>query len=195
MPGIIAGLSGFVDRSIGKGIVSAGWLNRIGKSGAAAAGGGAISVQLSAAGIGNGADTTADTLFSLTLPANVFDIVGRNIEVVAWGSCTSQAATRTVALTWGASPGNASIAPTISLTSGTAGSWQFVLNVFKTASNVQIATCAFDNTGAAAPRSIALFNAGTEVDTSPIKILLTGQTSVASANSILANGLAVYGYN
>jgi len=198
MPGSIVGVTGFIERQKGKGYVESSALQRLGKGGASVAGGGCLSAQLSAAGIGNGADVTADTLFSLILPANVFDIAGRNIEIIAWGNVTATSATKTVLLTWGAAgtgSGNASITAQAQWTTTQTGNWFMCLNVWKTASNVQIGVSTIDQIGATTARLVSVTNNGSETDTSPIKILLTGQSTAATANTVVANGMVVYGYN
>ena len=46
---------------------------------------GAISKQFAASGVGNGADTTDDTLFTYSLPASSLDVAGRTLRVRAFG--------------------------------------------------------------------------------------------------------------
>lgn len=46
---------------------------------------GMVSSQTSAAGVGNGADTTDDTLFTYSLPANSLDANGKTVRIHAWG--------------------------------------------------------------------------------------------------------------
>jgi hypothetical protein len=71
MPGTVGAVTGFIERQKGRGYVESSALQRFGKGGAAMAGGGNIFVGQSAAGIGNGADTTEDVLFTVSLPAIV----------------------------------------------------------------------------------------------------------------------------
>src|SRR5258708_4023447 len=57
---------------------------------------GNINRQVSIAGAGNGADTTEDTLFTFTIPANAFDTLGRGVMVSAFGTTGTSAHTKTV---------------------------------------------------------------------------------------------------
>jgi hypothetical protein len=102
MPGAIGVVSGIQDRELGRSIASAAVLQRIGKGGTLAAGGGNILCFSSAAGVGNGADTTEDTLFTANLPASTLDVVGRQILLEAWGALSATNAVKTIRLYFGA---------------------------------------------------------------------------------------------
>jgi len=199
MPGKLTGpITGFTDRAKGKGVVSSSWLAQMGKGAAQMAGGGCLAANLSVAGFGNTADTGPDTLTSLILPPNTFDLVGRNLEIQAWGTTLGTVATRSVGVTWGMSPGSASIvAGPMTLTTSVVNNWLIVLTVFKQASNVQIgfATYELSAAGAAVSRIMNNYTAGSEVDTAAIIIGVTASVSTSTANSVLCNGLAVYGFN
>jgi hypothetical protein len=190
MPGIIGALTGFIERQKGKGFVESSALQRMGKSGASMAGGGCISAQLSNAGIGNGADTTADTLFSVSLPANVFDIVGRSLQFFAWGSVTASSATKTVAFAFGSS-----ITTSVAYTTTQTGAWALDVNLWKTGASAQGGFALMDTIGATTTRNVTVFTAGTETDTAAIVAKITGQSSVGTAGYVLCNGFVVYGYN
>ena len=83
MPGFLNGpLTGFTDRSKGKGVVSASWLQQIGKSAAQAAGGGVVG-GYNGAGISPGAINNDNVLAVWTVPANFFDVAGRALEIQA----------------------------------------------------------------------------------------------------------------
>src|SRR5258708_5614516 len=62
---------------------------------------GNINRQVSIAGAGNGADTTEDTLFTFTIPANAFDTLGRGVMVSAFGTTGTSAHTKTVRMYFG----------------------------------------------------------------------------------------------
>lgn len=194
MPGFLAGpVSGFMDRMKGKGMCSSSFLNQVGKGAALSAGGGSLAVFSSVAGVGNGADTTEDTLFTATIPANTFDIPGRQLLLEAFGSISATNAVKTVRVYFGTSIVYAGIIVTPAAV--TAGDWQAQLLVTKTANNVQIAVAAGDFSGAAAVRSIQKFLTGSEADTAGIVVKITGQSSVATANTVLCNQLTISGYN
>jgi hypothetical protein len=198
MPGLLIGPStGFTDRSLGKGTVSRSWLARIGKSTAQASGGGNVFSQLSAAGVGNGADTTVDTLMSASLPANLFDIPGVCVTVQAFGTVIATSATKTVSFKFGAGV-NQSI---VSYTTTNLGSWQFYAQIFKVSANVQLILIQADAggttaslLGASGGRASAIFN-GAETDTAAIPIAVTGQSTVATANTVTCQGFVVDAYN
>jgi hypothetical protein len=199
MPGFLTGpLSGFVDRMKGKGMCSSSFLTQIGKSSAQSAGGGNIFSFLSAAGAGNGADATDDTLVSCSLPANLFDVAGRCVTVQAWGNITATSATKTLQFKFGA----AALQPITSYTTTTTGQWQFYVQIYKVSSNVQQLLYAADTSttpasmfgGGALTRSM-LVATGAEVDTAAIPLVITGKASSSTANLVLCNGMIVDAYN
>ena len=77
----------------------------------------------------------------------------------------------------------------------TTGDWSAQLLVTKTASNAQIALGTSDFSGAAVVRNVQRFTAGAQVDTAPIVVKITGQSSVATANSAVCNQFVIGGYN
>src|ERR1700758_2535980 len=62
---------------------------------------GNASVQVSAAGLGNAADTTDDVLFTYALPANALDAAGRQITITAAGKFASTANNKRIKIWWG----------------------------------------------------------------------------------------------
>lgn len=198
MPGKLVGpTSGYVDRMKGKGMCSSSFLQQIGGSSALSAGGGCVFAQLSAAGVGNGADTTDDTLMTCSLPANVFDVAGRCITIQAWGTITAGAMTKTIQFKFGA----AALQSVVSYLTGNAGTWQLNVQIYKVSSNVQVLLYQADGTGTiatslglSAGRGL-LTSAGAEVDTAAIPLVITGKASTATANQSLCNGLIVDAYN
>jgi hypothetical protein len=113
-----------------------------------AASGGNLLTFSSAAGVGNGADTTEDTLFTATLPPNTLDIAGRQILLEAWGSLSATNAVKTIRMYFGSS-----IVAQVTPAAVTAGDWSAQLLVTKTANNVQIALGTSDFSGAAVVRN------------------------------------------
>lgn len=198
MPGLLTGpVSGFTDRSKGKGVVSNSWLAQIGKSSAQAAGGGNIFSFTPATPVANGADTTADTLAQAILPANIFDIVGRCVTVQAFGTVSATSATKTVAFTFGAGI-NQSI---VQFTTTNGGQWQFYAQIFKTGANTQTMMIQADAGGTTASilgltggRALLILTA-TETDTAAITMKVTGQSSVATAGLVNCAGFICDGYN
>jgi hypothetical protein len=131
MPGSITSISGVQDRGIaGRSVASSAALQRIGKGGTLASGGGNVAVFSSAAGIGNGADVTEDILFTASLPANTLDIVGRQILLEAWGALSATNAVKTIRMYFGAL---VYIAAQVTPAAVTAGDWSAQLLVTKTA--------------------------------------------------------------
>src|SRR5579862_9858309 len=61
---------------------------------------GLINIQTAAAG--TGADTTEDTLYTYTLPANAFSIPGKAVRIRAWGTTGATGNNKTVKLYFGA---------------------------------------------------------------------------------------------
>ncbi len=199
MPGFLTGpINGFVDRMKGKGLSSSAFLTQIGKSAALAVGGGNIYSGLTQ--VGNGADTTADTLYSVSLPANIFDVVGRCITLQIFGSVALTSATKTIGFVFGVGSITQSI---VSYTTINGGYWQTFIQLFKTGSNTQSALFQADASGttatllgvASAGRQLVVSTAGTETDTAAITMKITGQSSVATANLCLCNGFIVDAYN
>ena len=190
--------NGFTDRAKGRGITSSGWYTQIGSGGAISAGGGNIYSFLSVAGVANGADTTADTIASVVIPARTFDVVGRCITVQAWGNVTATSATKTVSFSFGASLTQSIVQYTTTNT----GQWQAWIQLFKTGTNTQMALFQADANGTTASllglsggRALNISTAGTETDTAAITMKITGQSSVATAGLVTCQGFIVDGFN
>lgn len=197
MPGFLVGpITGFVDRMKGKGTCSSSFLQQIGKSSAQSAGGGNVYSSLSAAGVGNGADATDDTLMSVSLPANILDIAGRCVVVQAWGTIGATSATKTLQFKFGA----AALVQMATWTTTTVGSWQIMLSIYKISSGVQGLVYQIDASGAATTLGLTTgraisYVAGAEVDTAAIPCVVTGKVSSSVAANVLCNGLIVDAYN
>lgn len=202
MPGKLVGpTSGYVDRMKGKGMCSSSFLQQIGSSSALSAGGGNVFSQIVAAGVGNGADQTDDTLMTCSLPANLFDLPGRCITIQAWGTTTAAAVTKVLQFKFGAAALQALLSGASGATGG--GAWQFNVQIYKVSANVQQLVYQADATGTAVSffgggvATRGLFNStGSEVDTAAIPLVITGKsTGAATANTVLCNGLIVDAYN
>lgn len=142
------------------------------------------SVQLSATGVGNGADTTEDTLFTYTLPANSLSLVNQGLSILAAGTLANNADNKTVKLYFGTQSYSLGTVATANV------AWSVKMTVFKTASNAQLILCE----GMIGSTAIALsLLTGTQTDTSSIVIKVTGQAGTANANDIVGKILAVNG--
>lgn len=144
------------------------------------------SVQLSAAGVGNGADTTVDTLFSYTLPAGALSMVGEGLSILAFGRLANNSNSKSVILTFGGVNDGGAVG-----TTAANSPWVIRSTIFKAGPNSQVLTTdTFIGStflGAANSRSIT--------DTAPIVISVTGQSPVAgAANDVTCFGLIVSGY-
>jgi hypothetical protein len=174
-------------------VASSAALQRVGKGGTLAASGGNVLMFSSVAGVGNGSDTTEDVLFSASIPANTLDINGRQILLEAFGSLSATNAVKTIRMYFGSSI--IYTAAIVTPAAVTAGDWQAQLAITRTAHNVQIAVGSADFSGAAVVRNVQKFLGGNEVDTAAIVVKITGQSSVATANSAVCNQFTIGGYN
>lgn len=146
---------------------------------------GALSKQFSAAGIGNGADATDDTLFTYTLPANSLDTTGRQIVIEAFGKFAANGNNKTVKLWFGTTM----VFSSGVVTTNNLGWWAMV-RLTKTGASTQIGI-GF-GAGGAAIWSVAVPMAGTETDTGAITIKVTGASpTTAAAADVVGNALTV----
>jgi hypothetical protein len=191
MPGIIGAVTGFIERQKGRGYVESSALQRMGKAAAAMAGGGNITVNVNAAATsGNGADTTEDTIFTQTLPANALDIVGRQILVEAYGNVAATSATKNARVYFGST-----LLVNFAATTTQTGVWAVTAYVTKAGSNSQSILVLTDTTISGSLVRSASILSGTEADNAGIVIKVTGQSSAATANLVTCNGLIIGGYN
>lgn len=131
--------------------------------------------------VGNGADTTEDTLKSFNLAANSLDAVNRSIYIYAWGTYANNTNTKAAKLYFG----NVSLAAA----TGNNVGWALEMVVGKSAASQQQIS-AQNITGTS--HGGVTNSVGTNVDTSAITIKVTGQDSTsANANAIVLNGLVV----
>lgn len=139
--------------------------------------------------VSNGADTTEDTLATVSIPQNTFDVAGRNLEVIAWGNITATSATKTVKLYLG----NSIIQPIVATTTQ-AGAWQITANIWKAGLWSQNGFAQYDFVGATTPRTIANLIGG-EPDNAALAVKVTGKSSVGTAGLVSLYGLAIYGFD
>lgn len=146
---------------------------------------GDLSKQFSAAGIGNGADATDDTLFTYSLPANSLDATGRQIVIEAFGKFAANGNNKTVKLWFGT---------TMVFSSGVVTTnnlgWWAMMRLTKTGASTQIGI-GF-GVGGAAIWSVAVPMAGTETDTGAITIKVTGASpTTGAASDVLGNAMTI----
>jgi hypothetical protein len=190
MPGSVSGRSGVQDRPLGRSVFPASALQHLGKGGGLMAGGGNIFVGVSAAGAGNAADTTEDTLFTVTLPPGSLDIVGRQIYIEAFGSVTATNATKTARVRFGST-----LLAAFAWATTTLGIWALQAIITKAGANSQIAIIQPDQVVTGTNTRLPTTASMTEADTAGIVISATGQSTVATANTVTCNLLCVSGYN
>jgi hypothetical protein len=191
MPGYLLGpITGFVDRMKGKGMCSSSFLTQFGKGAALTAGGGNLAAFCSQAGVGNGADTTEDTLFTGTLPPNSMDIVGRQIDILAWGNISATSATKTAKVYWGST-----VLATIGATTTQTGVWIVSASIIKTGANQQTACVTIDTSISGSLVRTASILSPNEADTAGIIMKVTGQVSAGGAGIVTCNGFVPSGYN
>jgi hypothetical protein len=163
--------------------------------------GGNASVQVSASGQGNGADTTDDVLFTYALPASALDASGRQVTIMAAGKFAANGNNKRVKIWWGTTTqtvGAAVAGGTLIADSGVAttnaGGWCATVQVTKygaAGSNTQIATNAqvvtgSTNLGTAVPVALTATESGV------INITVTGASSTTgAANDVLGQLLDV----
>lgn len=176
--------------AIGGANITAATQQAVGTGSAVGGTGARLSTQLSVAGVGNGADTTEDTLFTYSLPANSLKNVGQEVDIEAWGSVTATSATKTIKLYFGAS-----VLTVAAYTTTQTGNWRARLRVVKQAASVQLIMGEGDALGATTTRVLANITNGADTDTAAIVIKVTGTSTASTANLILANGMIVTASN
>lgn len=128
--------------------------------------------------VGNGADTTLDTLQTYTLPANTLLNVGDAIHIVASGTFASSTDTKNIKIVFGT--------PTIASLVGSAAAstaWAFDIWVIKTAANTQSIHAQGTVVGTAGAAGTSSTTTAV-VDSSAITIVVQGQNAtIATANT------------
>jgi hypothetical protein len=141
-------------------------------------------VQLSAAGVGNGNDSTEDTLFTYTLPASSLTLVGQGLSLLAAGTLANNAHTKSVRLYFGASMFfvvNTTLASAV---------WLAHMRVYRSASKAQLILA--DGQAGTSLVTPAIFT-GANDDTTALTLKVTGQSGSSGANDVVANIFAVDG--
>jgi hypothetical protein len=141
-------------------------------------------LDVSATQVGNGADTTEDTLYTYTIPANTLSATSRVIRVRAWGSWVNPGTdNKTVRLNFG---GSNILVQAGGFTTGAFEVWGMV--IYQSPGN-QVAFGAFPvQQGASTQTASSL----TKTETDPIALKITGQNNTtATANTIIIKGVIV----
>jgi hypothetical protein len=140
------------------------------------------SVLLSAAGIGNGGDTTEDLLFTYALAQNSLVLVEQGLDILAAGTLANNADNKTVRLYFGNQVFTLGPVTTAAVT------WLARMSLWKTGTNAQLILCWGQiGTTLVAPAILV----GAVPDNASITIKVTGQAGTANANDIVANVLSV----
>lgn len=138
--------------------------------------------------VGNGADTTEDTLDTYTLPAGIFQNVGDRIVINAAGSFAASTDTKVVRIRWGGGSGTVTVTPTGNTTGQVR--WWATVTILKTGSNTQSYGSGANVLNSS--NSGTSSGTATATDTNTIGIVLTGQNSTsATANSITCQTFTV----
>jgi hypothetical protein len=131
--------------------------------------------------VGNGADTTEDTLATYSLPANALDKANRGIFIYAWGTYANNTNTKAANLYFGSEK--------ITAATGNNTNWALEMTVGKVAANSQVMS--MQNITGSTHGGVNN-TTGAETDTAAIVIKVTGQNSTsATANSIVLKGMYV----
>jgi hypothetical protein len=192
----MAANTGFMQRFKGGVILSEKTLTKFGRGGGLMLGSGQLNNlvgtsygnNVSAAGVGNGADTTEDTLFTFTLPANALLQIGSNLSITAFGTFASNTHSKTAKLYFGSEL----VSSGANTTGGSVIPWWLQLDVFKTGASTQIILGQLIN---GATHGGCTFQTGAETDTATITIKCTGQTGTSAASDVLCYVMQVQGLN
>lgn len=143
-----------------------------------------IGSSVQAGSVGNGADTSEDQLFTFSLPAGALAVAPNGLSIRAFGTLANNGDSKTVRLYFGSQSYSLGTVTTANV------GWKVDMTVFKTGANTQTILC--QGMIGATPIALTVI-AGTQTDTSPIVVKVTGQAGAANANDIVANLLAVAG--
>lgn len=195
MPGFLSGpLTGFTDRAKGKGLVSFSWLQQIGKSAAQASGGGVVG-GYNGAGISPGTINNDNVLAVWTIPANLFDIAGRAIEIQANGSVANNTNSKRIkvivnpstAVVGSAVVGGTTIADTGAYTTTGAAGWEIgalISKIGAAGSNTQTALHTPSVIGATTS-ALVVPSALTLTESSSFLLAITGNAVTATTDIVM----------
>jgi hypothetical protein len=142
--------------------------------------------QAVAAGVGNGADATDDTLFSTSLTKGILDSSARGLLVLAAGTSAANGNNKTLQVILGATSLFSSGTMTIN-----AKNWMLAVLIQRLASNVQLGAGLLVP-DATTPIAKIVTN-GAEDLTTTLTLKLTGKSGSSAASDLVANQYAVIG--
>lgn len=145
---------------------------------------GVISRQFNRSGVGNGADTTNDVLFSYAMPANSFDVNGRGVKIRAFGFYAANGNDKRVRLTFGGVELFTSGVVTFN-----AGWWRIDVELYRDGANTQLGS-SWMTTKDTVIGPVTVLTGVT--DTAAITIAVTGASpTTGAASDVNACGLIV----
>lgn len=204
MPGFLNGpLTGFTDRSKGKGVVASSWLQQVGNSAAQASGGGVLAAPAYAT-LNPGSINNDNVLVVWTIPAALFAKAGITLEVQANGSVANNTNSKrikiivnpTTAVVGAAVVGGTTVADTGAYTTTGAAGWQIGTTLVKygaAGSNTQMALHAPTIIGAT-NGSLLVPSALTLTESASFLIAITGN-AVTTATDINLNFAQLFATN
>jgi len=132
---------------------------------------------------GSGADTTEDTLYTYTIPANTLTIPGQTLHIHCWGTTGATANNKTMKLYHGASVISTPTAAT------NAKGWDLWLHVTRgnTGALQQVMGTGYVDTTLVTPYN----NAGTDSYASALVVKCTGTNGTAVASDVAGQGMTV----
>jgi hypothetical protein len=139
----------------------------------------------STAVVGNGVDTTEDTLYTATIPAGTLANVGSAIHFVMRGTAAASTDVKVIRLKFGGTN-------VAALTNNAVGqaTWWFDVWLWKTGSNTQFTVAVANNAG---NNTTNATSTAAIADTAAITVLVTGQNSTNSVlNSIQTTGMIIW---
>ena len=165
--------------------------------------GGALSTVVVSAGVGNGADLTDDVLSVFSIPASMFDVAGRQLNIQAMGKTGATANNKRIKVFFNATTatvGSAIVGGTLIADSGVitanAQGWQANATVIKygaAGANTQIAQG--DVAVAGATRTIVAPALATAVESGVILVAVTGSSPTTGAAADVLGMVLNIGFN
>jgi hypothetical protein len=142
----------------------------------------------SSAGVGNGADTTDDTLQSVTVKANNLKAAGKSVEFEAFGSLAANGNNKTIKVFFGAT-----VIATTGVITTSGGSWYAWGTITRTAVGVQTI---FAGIQVGLAVIVATLTTGALDETTDLVLKSTGASPTSgAANDVKGNLLAAVVYN
>lgn len=138
--------------------------------------------------VGNGLDTTEDTLLSVTVPGGTVAVAGQTLHAMSWGSTSSGSINRILKCYYGVD-----LLGTLNLT-GTQFDWWLDMMIMRTNTGAQLYMSHWQEgpDGAITGGRILTRGVGGQDFNNSLNVRVTGQTTGSSAgNNIIADALIV----